>query len=614
MTVSAQAGEFGFAVQYAKYNDGTVTPLKARGNVRFISQPNDADTLTIGAVVYRFKTVPAAAGDILIGATLALTLANLIAATTGAALPASAYFAGTKPLLLADAELGTQTIFLTAVLQGQAGNSVSLAQLGGSSARYVLSGSTLTGGQNGGDALAAIGRVVVAAMPLDTETLTIGGSVYVFNAASGAGLNIDITTNNTRLLVAAAIGVKLATNADVDAASVVVSGATVTFKSNTTGSAENLTVLSETVAAAASVQVTGAGTFLSGQNASVFTRSALAWRKVRAREVAYDANNMGDTIPLEVGGNIEPLGAYKSGVAVGGSATVMPRLENDFGWLLLAALGKCTTVNNGDGTWSHTFVIDTANETNLPWLSVRKMVPGRSSGEFVEAEGLTGFDNIVAGMRFTVPQMGPVEAMTQFIGRVPELDNHPEAWINGGSYENAETIPISCNGSFKLPTIFSSNLPVTQVLVELANGVTGPREEFVIGSYFMDDIIARTRAMTLRFMYKWKSPEFYQRMFGNASRATVWSPSPFLTKTNGGNYAFDLLLESPKVIGVTAIKHSLRVRSNTCWWQPNGPILLQGGGIVMQEITGTVLVPDSGAYVEFVLTNGTSAYAMPTEP
>lgn len=612
MTVSSQGGQFGFAVQYAKYNDGTVLAQRARGSVTFLAQPSDADTLTIGAVVYRFKTTPAAAGDIQIGATLALTLANLIAATTGATL-SGAYYAATKPLLLADAELGTQTVFLTAVLPGQNGNSVSLAQLSGSDARYTLSGTTLLGGVKGGAVQRAVGRVVIAAMPLDTETLTIGTFVYVFNTASGSGLNINITTNNTRLLVAAAIAAKLATNTDVDTDSIDLTDAVVTFSSNATGSAENATALSETVAAAASVQVTGSGTFLGGLDASSFTRSQLTWRKLRAREVSYDANSMADTIPLEVGGAIEPLGAYKSGVAVGGAATLMPRLEGDFGWLLLGLLGKCTTTDNSDGTYTHVFVIDTANETNQPWLAVRKMIPGRSAGDFVEANGLTGFDNVIAGMRLTVPQMGPIEAMTQFIGRVPELDNHPEAW-SADSYENAETIPISCNGSFQLPTVFSGNLPVTQVLVEFSNGVTGPREEFIIGSYYMDDIITRTRSLSLRFMYKWKSPEFYQRLFGNASRATAWSPSPFITETDGSDYAFNLLLESPTVIGSTAVRHSLRIRSNTCFWQPNGPISLQGGGIVMQEITGTVLTPDSGAYVEFILTNGQANYTMPTEP
>ncbi len=74
-------------IVYAKFPESTLTSDAT--NV------TDADTVTIGSVVYRFKNTPALAYDVQIGASAAATLDNLKAAINASGTPGTEYFAGT---------------------------------------------------------------------------------------------------------------------------------------------------------------------------------------------------------------------------------------------------------------------------------------------------------------------------------------------------------------------------------------------------------------------------------------------------------------------------------------------------------------------------------------
>lgn len=608
MTIPSQGGEFAIALQWDKYEDGFPKAKKAQGTVTFISNPSDADTLTIGGIAYRFKSTPAAAGDIQIASTLADTMLNLLSAIKGTLL-SSAYYAGTRAVITVDAEIGTKTLFLDAYQTGQVGNAITLAQLSGSDARYTLSGSTLSGGKNGGAARYSVGRIQFAKMPANTETLVVGGTTYTFSTSSNTGnnINISLTSQDSIDELASAVATRLASNSDV--AVVSVSGIIVSFRASAAGSAGNSTVLSETVSDATAVIVTGSGTLLGGLDLTNYPKSSLTWYRVSSREVNYGDNQMQDTIPLEVGQSLTPKGAYKQGANVMGGATIMPRLENSIGLFLLAGLGKVTTTNPSTGVYQHVFKFNT-NEINIPWVAGRRMIPGRDN---VYGNGIVGWDNKVNLIRTSVTAASPIEMMIQLMGRIPEMDNHPEVWA-GNTFEDFTSIPLACKGVFKLPTItdFDNPLPVTQVVAEMINVTTTPRNEMIVGSYFPDDVVPLTRAMTFRFQYKWKDAAMAQYAFGTALKATSWSPTPFITTTSGSDYAVDLYAEAPYNISGTTTPFSLRIRANEMFWQPS-PISLRAGDIVTMDMMGTGL-HNSSSYVEFVLTNGTSAYATPSEP
>lgn len=606
MTITTQEGEFAVALQWGKYENGYPKPVAAQGKVTFVSNPSDADTLTIGAVTYTFKTTPAAAGDILIGTTKQDTIDNLVAAIKGTG--GSGYYAATKPSLLVTADTGVSTLFLEYFIPGTVGNSATLSQSGGSTGRYTLT--AFAGGRNGGAARSAAGRVGFAAMPANADTLVVGSTTYTFSTSSNSGdnINISLAGQNTTQLLAATVAARLASNAAVT--NISYSGSVVSFSNASSGTAGNSTVLTLTLTTPANGAVTGSGTLTGGAAQSAYPTASLSWYRLRALGIDYADAQMQDVIPQEIGSTLTPTGAYKQGVAVGGGATILPRMQDSMGPILLATFGASSTTTPASGVGQHTFTFN-PNEITMPWFAARRMIPGRDN---IFGEGLVGYDNKINSLTTTLSATNPMSMEIQMVGRVPKKENHPETWA-GATFEDYKSIPMACKTTFSLPTIVGlpSPLPVTTVQLQMANVTTGPREEMIIGDYYMDDIVARQRVLTIRFTYKWESPKLSQLLYSGAIGGTEWTPTPFTTETNGSNYAFDLLAEAPYNITGTSTAYSLRVRANHVFWQAT-PVRMRAGDIVMMEVVGTVLYSASG-YCEFILTNGnTVGYSVPSEP
>ena len=106
----------------------TIAGAAATGSLAFTANPTDDDTVTIGSVVYRFKTTPEQANDIKIGTAVTDTLASLEKTINGDGQEGTDYFAGTTtPLAIVTASISSQTLNLTATEAGIAGNSIALA-------------------------------------------------------------------------------------------------------------------------------------------------------------------------------------------------------------------------------------------------------------------------------------------------------------------------------------------------------------------------------------------------------------------------------------------------------------------------------------------------------
>lgn len=496
MTILAQTGVFSWALQSGKYGSGTLTAVKAVGQLVYTAQPALNDTITIGTQTYTYKTVlstgPTVANEIFRGVDMAASIANTVLAIQAGAGIGTNYSTGTLANTSGDAVSAYNTVFLTADTAGSAGNLLAL------------------------------------------------------------------TKSSTAITVVP---------------------------------------------------------FSGGQTAGAFNLTTLAWSRHRAADIDYDAVQDNRIFALEVGGVITPTGAYKGGAFVAGGATILPRLEDKFGELLLAMMGSATVAANTPvtGAYTHNFQFNPNALEDIPWIMVRKHIPGRGT---VRPQGVVGIDNKMALLRVMIPQNDVVAARVDFVGRIPTFENYSDAWTYAADYENADKAVISCRGHFKLPTLFTTEMPVTSVVVEMVNAVTTPREEMVVGSYNPDDFVVRTRSMVIRFVHKWSDPEMYQRAFTNSIAGTTWSPSPFITNYSAGNYAFEARVESAKeFIGTTP--YSLTIRAASVFWEPVGPVRLQGGGVLSLEYRGTVLQPDASTgipYCELLLVNArTTAYAVPPQ-
>jgi len=122
--------------------------VRASGTVtNATAVPSANDTVTIGGRVYTFKSTLSAAYDVLIGATIAATMDNLLKAINGTGIAGTNYFAGTlaNPNVYATAG-ATGVVNVISRYTGTAGNLITLAKSG---TNLAVSAATLASGTNG---------------------------------------------------------------------------------------------------------------------------------------------------------------------------------------------------------------------------------------------------------------------------------------------------------------------------------------------------------------------------------------------------------------------------------------------------------------------------------
>jgi hypothetical protein len=113
---------------YILLSNTTQKAAAAKGSLAFTDNPADGDTVTIGSVVYRFKTDMAQANDIKIGSVVANTITSLEKTINGEGEEGTDYYAGTTtPLTDVIASVSRTTLNLTALVEGTEGNSIALA-------------------------------------------------------------------------------------------------------------------------------------------------------------------------------------------------------------------------------------------------------------------------------------------------------------------------------------------------------------------------------------------------------------------------------------------------------------------------------------------------------
>ena len=116
----------------------------ASGTVTFSGAPSNNDTVTVNGVVYTFKTTPAAARDVAIGATSALAAEYLAAAINAdPSLVGTGFYSTTTAHTTCIASASGAVVTVYARAHGTAGNSFTLAESGSST---TVSGANLSGG------------------------------------------------------------------------------------------------------------------------------------------------------------------------------------------------------------------------------------------------------------------------------------------------------------------------------------------------------------------------------------------------------------------------------------------------------------------------------------
>jgi len=330
-----------------------------------------------------------------------------------------------------------------------------------------------------------------------------------------------------------------------------------------------------------------------------------AWLTHKANDINIGAVQDQRTFPLEVGGDLTPNGGYKAGAFVAGGMSMQPRINGDaFPSLLLGLLGLDTIespVDDTDGV-DHVFSMK-ADQTDLPWLDIRKYIPAGTGGTALGEEGI---DCRVQGMRLTVPQNGIVQARFDFVGRIPKLTRGATGagWTSGLTYDDDESVPVSCEttGSVEIPS--GAALPIQNLVIQFTNNFTTPQQELVIGDAHPDDFVVLSRAATLQATLKWNVPDVYEQIVQFQTAQSAWSARPWMT-------AFKAVVNSSKAVAGSNL-YGMTIECARVMWAVSGAPVLAGGDILLLPITGTVMTPTAGDYFKVTLKNAReTAYAPP---
>lgn len=158
----------------------------AQGTLTLDTNPTDADTMTLGAVTYRFKSTMASANDIKLGATLADTQASIIKTINGTGLAGTDYYAGTTTphttVKCGDA-FASNILTLTARTVGTAGNSLA-------STETFTAGSNVFNAATLGTTTAGVDQITFASRAFSFGSVTAGRLDGSSNVGGGTVLRL----------------------------------------------------------------------------------------------------------------------------------------------------------------------------------------------------------------------------------------------------------------------------------------------------------------------------------------------------------------------------------------------------------------------------------------
>lgn len=309
------------------------------------------------------------------------------------------------------------------------------------------------------------------------------------------------------------------------------------------------------------------------------------WQRHRAESVNLGVNDFYDVLPQEVGGSLFVNSTYKNGAFVAGGGRIYTRLESSIGYLLYGAAGYASSVTSaGTGGNTHTFAVSTTDETVMPWLALRKFTPAMA--------GQTGASEYFADCKvnmltLNVPAMGPTMAEFSVIGRKPTVADAED--VTGSAYESGKSLAHSCKGEILLPGFTGtggsayiaswSGGKFTSAQIMIANNISQPDQQMIIGSYHPDDLVPLSRSVQLRLIYKWTDPKLYKKLLYNGG--SDWSPIVQNSEISIKTASVD------NIPGEGNVPYSMTFTAKDVDWTMSPP-QLAGNNLLFTEFTGIV--------------------------
>lgn len=333
-----------------------------------------------------------------------------------------------------------------------------------------------------------------------------------------------------------------------------------------------------------------------------------------------------DQLPPEIGGKALTLGNFVTGIWGGGTASLIPRLDNRLGWLLLATMGSVSTVSNkkaldlsifgGNGAettgiHSHIFTFAAESEFFAPWLTFHRLLPHSTLAERV---GEIMQDGRVGTFTLTTTSGAPV---TTDLGVVARRLQDSEEFEQGAdwnpTYDSFETFAVpSCDGYFK---VGDETFATTAVSVTVNNNVLPPMQSVVIGSVDPIDFPLLTRDVTITATVLVDNYDLYLSTFaGTDVDVTEDGDQTGSCLVYGGD--LDVVSAAQVPIGAAGDAnepYKLRIVTppgqGSVAWQAQ-PVRVTPGRPVVLQLTGSVRALADQAAFYMVLQNAQANYTL----
>lgn len=335
-------------------------------------------------------------------------------------------------------------------------------------------------------------------------------------------------------------------------------------------------------------------------------KESVATAFYRHRAIDIDLGVLDDTRlgQLEVGGRPVPTFPYKAGYAVGGGATIQPRLEDTLGWLLYAATGAVSSeeTSPGSGVYDHTFGLAT-DPSFVPYISSRKYIPP-NEGDTDTDLGETYIDCKVVNFGLQMPTGAPLTSRIDMLGREFAFADNADGWTWENTFEDYESIPVSCAtaGYIKIDDV---ELPVVAATLAWQNNPLPMDQEHVIGDPKLEAITIISRQLTFNFTVKWRNSELYRSVLTGAVDGTTWTAQPKV-----GSFEVKTVSASNMPAIYPAEPWSLIASSEQAMLQQVGGVRLAAGQTVLLNFAGTAI--DGTDYASLILRNLVEEYAWPS--
>lgn len=302
-----------------------------------------------------------------------------------------------------------------------------------------------------------------------------------------------------------------------------------------------------------------------------------AWKYMKVNTIGLGPDQIINDLPPEVGAQRGIAGGFKGGNRIGGGLNLNTR-ANYFGYLLKSLAGAVASVTAGSGAaYKHTF---SPSETAV-WLTARKNVSDLFYEDYRDCR--------VGNVTLNFPGAG---VLTADIGMVGIGITNTEGALSGEIFDSTPVL-LDCTGEVLIESVAAK---VTRATVAIDNALTN--DEFIIGSYELDDVTAMGLTCTYALDIKVQNATLFRKVYMNAG--SLWSPVVYQGPVS-------VTAKSAANISGESIPYSLKVLSSEVELRLY-PVALQGNNIVIATLQGVARIPATGSVFTIELVNLTANY------